>query len=116
MRGSIKELTVLPISNLLASFEYNAETGALFRLMKSGKRRQININGTYSNVTVKVAPGTYTTVSAHRLVWALYYGHWPKNEIDHLNGDLTDIRIVNLSDVTPAENMRNRLKRNAAFF
>lgn len=48
---------------------------------------------------------------AHRVIWALHYGAWPKGEIDHLNGDRTDNRIENLRDTTKAENMRNQKLR-----
>lgn len=45
--------------------------------------------------------------SAHRVAWALYYGEWPQNDIDHINGIRTDNRISNLRDVTVLENRRN---------
>lgn len=43
---------------------------------------------------------------AHRVVWALTYGYWPKN-IDHINGNPSDNRICNLREATPGENARN---------
>lgn len=46
--------------------------------------------------------------SAHRIVWAVYYGKWPENQIDHINGDKQDNRISNLRDVSHAENGKNR--------
>lgn len=49
---------------------------------------------------------------AHRVAWAHYYGHWPKQQIDHVesaNGEFSDNRISNLRDVSPSENQRNRL-------
>ena len=50
---------------------------------------------------------------AHRIAWLIYYGEWPKNEIDHINQDPTDNRIENLRDVTHAENHKNRtLQKN----
>lgn len=47
-------------------------------------------------------------LNAHRVAWAIHYGRWPKNEIDHINGIPDDNRIENLRDVTRSVNMRNR--------
>lgn len=48
---------------------------------------------------------------AHRVAWAIYYGEWPKGEIDHINGVRDDNRIANLRDSEHCENMRNGLLR-----
>jgi len=45
---------------------------------------------------------------AHRIAWLIYYGEWPKNQIDHINQDPIDNRIKNLRDVTNAENGKNQ--------
>lgn len=45
---------------------------------------------------------------AHRVIWAIYHGHWPEEFIDHINMDTTDNRIVNLRAATRSENGRNR--------
>lgn len=53
---------------------------------------------------------------AHRLLWALEFGSWPDDEIDHINGNRRDNRIINLRCVTRAENARNlrRPRRNTS--
>jgi len=48
---------------------------------------------------------------AHRVVWCHYYGAWPTHQIDHLNGDRSDNRIVNLRDVPNVINARNMKPR-----
>jgi hypothetical protein len=48
----------------------------------------------------------YVTVRAHRVAWAISHGVWPEI-IDHINGDGTDNRLVNLRDVSQSENMTN---------
>ena len=43
----------------------------------------------------------------------MYYGVKPSNQIDHINGIVTDNSILNLRDVTPEENSRNtKIKSN----
>ena len=44
----------------------------------------------------------------HRLVWFLTFGTWPKEEIDHWNGNGLDNRLSNLREVTHQENHRNK--------
>ena len=44
---------------------------------------------------------------AHRLVWFFANGSWPVGVIDHINGDRSDNRIVNLRDVSQQENVHN---------
>ena len=44
----------------------------------------------------------------HRLVWLFHKGEFPKNEIDHVNGNIADNRIENLREATRSENSCNR--------
>jgi hypothetical protein len=44
---------------------------------------------------------------AHRAVWAICTGEWPKGHIDHIDGDTGNNRIGNLRNVTRPENMKN---------
>lgn len=44
---------------------------------------------------------------AHVIVWLIYNGKMPDNEIDHIDGDKLNNDISNLRDVTRSENMRN---------
>ena len=43
----------------------------------------------------------------HRLIWFVAHGAWPAHNIDHVNGDKADNRLVNLRDVDQSANMFN---------
>lgn len=47
---------------------------------------------------------------AHRVAFAIVHGFWPE-EVDHINHVRTDNRLVNLRDVTSAENRKNQTAR-----
>lgn len=63
----------------------------------------------------KMAVGGYRQVTifnrhylAHRLIWMMHFGQWPRYTIDHINGDGSDSRIENLRDVSHKDNGRNQ--------
>ena len=45
---------------------------------------------------------------AHRVAWAIHYGEWPQNTIDHINGNSADNRLANLRSATQQQNCCNR--------
>lgn len=45
---------------------------------------------------------------AHRLAWLYVYGKWPKEEIDHINSNRLDNRLINLREATRTENLRHK--------
>ena len=52
------------------------------------------------------------TILAHRLAWFMHYGEWPKNQIDHIDGNKSNNSIKNLRDVSCALNAQNKYKAN----
>lgn len=46
-------------------------------------------------------------VYAHRLAFFYMTGKWPSNDVDHINGDRSDNRWVNLRLATRSQNMWN---------
>lgn len=84
---------------------YEPETGKLFWQKGNGQREAFaSIRGEgYRHGKIL---GKW--FDAHRMIWVVHYGEWPKGHIDHINGDRGDNRIVNLRDVPPnKENNRN---------
>ena len=55
---------------------------------------------------------------AHRLAWLFVHGEMPTDQIDHIDGDKANNRIINLRQATGSENLRNikRLPRNKSGF
>ena len=87
---------------LREQLSYDANTG-VFTWLKSNL-----IAGTKTRLGYTVIRIKKVAFFAHRLAWLYVYGRFPKNQIDHINGDPSDNRIINLRDVTPLENNLNR--------
>ena len=50
---------------------------------------------------------------AHNLAWLHYYGHWPRDLLDHKNCMESENWIDNLREATPSQNCANtRVSRN----
>lgn len=49
----------------------------------------------------------YKRYKAHRVAWAIHYGEWPNGQIDHVNRNRSDNRIVNMRIATNAQNQWN---------
>lgn len=49
-----------------------------------------------------------TPLLVHRVVWAICTGEWPKDQLDHIDGDRASIRIENLREASQVQNMGNR--------
>ena len=87
------------------NFTYDAETGGISR---NDKKKSCGSYDSYGYLKIKIKGRSF---SAHRLAWFLYYGVEPSKELDHINGDRADNRILNLMEVTRAENNYNRYHR-----
>jgi len=90
---------------------YIPETGEILWVL--GQRRGKAAGGLDREgyVRISVCGRTYY---GHRLAWLLYYGTWPAQYIDHINGERWDNRIANLRDVSKSANLRNQSSRKSA--
>lgn len=83
-------------------YSYDPETGAII----NRKFSRAAFTGTdplgYHRTNVKGV-----RLTAHRAAWAIHHGAFPCGEIDHINGDRGDNRLINLRVVSRSENCRN---------
>lgn len=50
---------------------------------------------------------------AHRLAWLYMTGVWPKEQVDHINGERADNRWANLREATQVQNSANMKVRGS---
>jgi hypothetical protein len=51
---------------------------------------------------------------AHRLAWLYSYGEWPLDAIDHIDGDRSNNRLLNLRSASYADNNQNMAVRRTS--
>jgi len=90
-------------------FDYNPITGIMTRRVRTYSRNKIGdavgFTCEWGHLRVRV---NGMSCYVHRLIWAWVYGIYPKEQMDHINGNPTDNRLVNLRAATQSTNMRNR--------
>lgn len=94
--------------DLRALLDYDALTGQFtWRAGRAGTAWAGSWAGSVDSrgyVRIGIFGGIY---KAHRLAWLHVHGHWPKHEIDHINGIKDDNRLENLRDVNGVVNKQN---------
>jgi hypothetical protein len=90
---------------------YNPETGIfVWKIGRKGRGTKAGaIAGSIKKGRVYIGISN-KAYFAHRLAWLYMIGEWPKYQIDHINGDTTDNRWVNLRDVDQFTNQQNQRK------
>lgn len=102
------DLTQEQISKVL---KYDAISGTLIWISNLHSKRVIP-NSRAGSVVTSTGYRSITLFGTkypeHILIWFIHYGVWPNGQIDHINQQRDDNRIVNLRDVSKSENARNR--------
>lgn len=89
----------IPADLACDTFSYDPDSGLVY-WRKTGKGRHAKRGGLagfkkggegYMRVKLRGK-----LISLHRLAWCLHHGSWPSGLIDHINGDPSDNRIINL--------------------
>ena len=97
---------MLTPDKLLSIFDYHSETGTLTRKNSSkgyhGNREITRLND--QGYLVTTLDGE--THRVHHLIWLIHYGYSVK-EIDHINRNKSDNRVVNLRDCSHLQNCGN---------
>ena len=87
--------------------EYNATTGVFThrtgrRNCKAGQMAGCKHGNGYLKISIDGKQ-----YYAHHVAWAYANGEWPSNDIDHINGDRSDNRLVNIRLALRKENCQN---------
>ena len=92
-------------------FAYTPENGRLLWNIATCKTQTGDVAGGLANgyMQVKYKQRKYMV---HRIIWCYVHGDWPKQMIDHIDGDRSNNRIENLRDVSNAKNQYNRHSLN----
>lgn len=89
-------------------FDYNADTGELVNKVTRGGNApagsRVGCDKGNGYLMVGVNKKFYLV---HRLIWLWVHGYFPENNIDHINRDRSDNRLVNLREVSQSCNARN---------
>lgn len=105
---------------LLSRLLYEPETGNLiWKPLPSPIHRQKIWNARYAGTIAgkldergyRIVFIDYKPYKAHRLIWTMVMGEAPPGQIDHINGDKDDNRLVNLRLANNGENQRNVRRR-----
>lgn len=108
-----KETQITPavLNNRLS---YDPSTGLLY--WKECHSQSVQWNGRWANkeafTTIqktgyKFGRIEYWGFYAHRVIWAMQTGAWPKEQIDHIDGDRSNNAWINLREVTFSQNNMN---------
>jgi len=102
---------MLNADHLRSLLDYDRATGVFVWKMPAGR---------YGRIPAGTRAGSYTSAEGYgyvtiagksyrlsRLAWLYVHGEWPKDQIDHVNGDPSDDRIANLREATQFQNKAN---------
>lgn len=99
------------VQKLRESLSYDPTTGILTRLKNFGQWRAGSIAGTlneYGYIQIYFLGKIY---KAHRLAWAIQFGYFPLNDLDHIDGNRSNNKLENLREATRSENLQNTKPR-----
>ena len=113
-------MTLLTHAEVKEFFIFNEKTGVFTWRKRRGNIKPHSVAGTPRDNLYLQIQFNGRLYRAHRLAWFYVHGQFPPEgmEIDHINGDRADNRLVNLRLATRSQNMFNAklLKNNTSGF
>ena len=92
---------------------YDPETGILTWRTRRGRVPAGLATGCYDRDGYLDTKVDYKKYRNHRLAWLIYYGEWPRHQVDHIDGDRSNNRILNLRDISGLHNKQNQTKAHS---
>lgn len=105
-------MIALTADRLRELLDYDPETGVFtWRVSRSNVHAGTTAGSAHRVMGYRLIRVDGHKYMAHRLAWLYTTGRWPLGEIDHINRDGLDNRIVNLRDASRSQNAGNQKRR-----
>jgi len=105
MKTKKTDITQEQLMNL---FDYDEASGRLFRRrFSNGLFTGLELAGTDCGDGYRYVDILGRSYLEHRVIWARSTGFWPAEQLDHINKNRSDNRIINLREVNNSTNQKN---------
>lgn len=107
-QGEVTRRMLPTVDRLRQVLSYEPSNGRLIWLVRRGvKVKAGDEAGTNHDGYVRIKVDG-RLILAHRIAWAMHFGLWPHDEIDHIDGNKSNNSIRNLRCVDRMVNMQNQ--------
>lgn len=111
-----RKIPTISVEEIQVTYDYCPDTGQLWTrycpdlgLWRQRRRLGYAHHSGYRYVTIGASE-----FLEHRVIWAWWYGEWPGDIIDHINGARADNKITNLRTASSSQNNINSANRRDA--